>query len=117
MGTVMNTISESEFALIMIKLRDAYRGRFVIVHEDPKEVKDSVFETWYQFFNEYDNETVASVATKWIKHNRIPPTISDLLNGCKEKRKTDRILSPEKIVDMTDEEWMEMMGVTKEDEV
>lgn len=113
----MDKVSKSEFATIMVMIANAYNGRFVIIDEDSKERKSEITSTWYQFFDEYSADTVKYVAMEWIKHNRIPPTIADLLNGCKEKRKTDRILSPEKIVDMTDEEWMEMMGVTKEDEV
>ena len=86
-------VTKKEFAIPMMDLANAYRKRFVLDVTDNETVKSSVLETWYSYFRDFDADILEMVVYEWIKRQKNPPAISDLLPKCRElfwEKDTDR---------------------------
>lgn len=73
---------------MLAKLYDVYTERLM-----PR-INESVIKTWTEFLAEEDNEKVTSVVNYWVRTNKYPPTIADIIEGVHERGKMPKRQNP-----------------------
>lgn len=73
---------------MLAKLSAVYTARLMPT------IDENSISTWAELLADVDNEKVMSVVNNWMRTNKYPPTIADIIDGVKENGKLPKRQNP-----------------------